>query len=123
MVRITLIIVLGLIVSCKSPKNTVVETISEEKIPEIVVTEPETPSTDEAPIDTYSLAVVKIWDCGPVIEIYGRNGMQITCSPKNLESRFQVDGLRLKLKFKEIERLDTGCIAVEIEIIEAFAVR
>lgn len=124
--RIILFLVLGLLFSCKSPKNTVAETTSKEKTPKSVVKvpEPEMPSTDEeAPVDSYSLAEVKIWNCGPVIEIYGRNGMQITCSPKNLESRFQIDGLRLKLKYKEIERLDTGCQRVAIEIIEAFAVR
>jgi hypothetical protein len=125
MIRITLFLVLGLIFSCKSPKNTVTETTSKEKIPEIVVKVPgpETPSTDETPVDSYSLGEVKIWKCGPVIEIYGRSGMQITCNPKNLESRFQTDGLRLKLKYKEIERLDTGCNTIAIEIIEAFAVR
>jgi hypothetical protein len=89
MVRITLIIVLGLIVSCKSPKNTVVETISEEKIPEIVVTEPETPSTDEAPIDTYSLAVVKIWDCGPVIEIMVEMGCKLPVVRRTLNRDFK----------------------------------
>ena len=127
MIRIVLVIILGLVVSCKTSKNTGTETKPKENIPEVTedVSKPEeTPSTDGATSDPYYLGEVKMKACGIVIQINGRNGMQVTCNPKNLESRFRIDGLRIKLKFKEIPRLDSGCSSnIAIEITDMFPVR
>nr|WP_294862067.1 hypothetical protein [uncultured Fluviicola sp.] len=111
MIRISLIILLGLMVSCHTSKKVV------EKQPK--------KETNQIPIDkdeVYHLGVVQILDCGVTIQITSGDSKS-TVSPTNLDSKFQVNNTRLKLKFKQLDERATGCMEfVAIEILDAFVV-
>lgn len=116
MIRISLIILLGLMVSCHTPKKVV------EEQPK---TDPEK-ETNQVPVDkneVYYLGLVQIMDCGVTIQI-SSGDTKSTVSPINLDSKFQVNNLRLKLRFKQVDERASGCMEFQaIEIIEVFAVR
>lgn len=116
MIRIALIMMLGLLVSCHTSKKAV------EDSPKI---EPQK-ETNQAPADKneiYYLGVVQIMDCGVTIQITSGD-TKSTVSPINLDSKFQVNNLRLKLRFKHLDERATGCMEFQaIEITEVFAVR
>lgn len=115
MIRIAFIMVLGLLVSCRTPKT--------------VVEDPKTETGKETPVlpgneqQTYYLGEVQVLDCGSVIHVSAGEKKRIF-APVNLESKFHVDKLRLKLTFKVLPEKAITCSEFPaIEIIEAFAVR
>ncbi len=112
MIRIALILVLGLMVSCHTPKKVV------EEQPKV-----ETPQKTDYSNEGYYLGEVQMLDCGFVIQVFsGETKHKYT--PTNLDPKFQVDKLRLKLKFKALDQNATTCSEFQtIEIKEAFAVR
>ncbi len=101
--------ILGLMVSCHTPK--------------LVSEESKTTQTPDLNQENYYLGEVQILDCGIVIQIsFGETKYSYT--PTNLDPKFQVDKLRLKLKFKVLDERGTTCSEFRaIEIKEAFAVR
>lgn len=110
MIRIILILILGLVVSCNTPKKVVEEPAKEN---------PQLNSTD----GTYYLGEVQILDCGVIIQI-SSGETKNNYTPINLDQKFQVDKLRLKLKFKALDERGTTCSEFKaIQIIEVFAVR
>ena len=114
MIRFTSILILGLIASCNTPKNTVNEQ------PE---TEKETSQTAEPVDEEYYLGEVQLLDCGAVIQITSGDKKTIY-TPTNLDPKFQVDKLRLKLNYKDLDEKGTTCSEFPaIEIKEVFAVR
>ncbi len=118
--RIAGILILGLMVSCHTPKKTANEQPKTE-------TGKETPNTAEQANEMYYLGEVQLLDCGVIIEVStGAPGAEkkYKFSPTNLDPKLQVDKLRLKLKFKALDERGTGCSEFKaIEIKEAFAVR
>ncbi|WP_430406808.1 hypothetical protein [Fluviicola sp.] len=117
MIRIALIGIVGLmIVSCHTPKKMV------EEQPKI---EPQK-ETNQVPADkneVFYLGLVQILDCGVTIQITSGETKN-TVSPINLDSKLQVNNLRLKLKFKQVDERASGCMEFQaIEITEVFAVR
>lgn len=109
MIRIALIMILGLMVSCHTPKP-----VSEES---------KTTQTPDLNQENYYLGEVQILDCGTVIQI-SSGETKYSYAPTNLDPKFQVDKLRLKLKFKVLEERGTTCSEFRaIEIKESFAVR
>jgi len=107
---------LGLMVSCHTAKKVV------EEQPKV---EPEK-ETNQIPVDKneiYYLGLVQIMDCGVTIQITSGE-TKSTVTPTNLDPKFRVNNLRLKLKFKQLDERATGCMEfVAIEILDAFAVR
>lgn len=101
-------------VSCHPPKQ-----VSEKTKPQ-----PEdVNSTNKHSDEAYYLGEVQILDCGPVIQISSGEAKN-NYTPTNLEPKFQVDKLRLKLKFKVLDERATACSEFRaIEITEVFAVR
>lgn len=91
-----------------------------------VVAEEEQKVTDQNPntgSENYSLGEVQILDCGVVIQI-SSGETRDKYVPINLDSKFQIDKLRLKLKFKALDEKATVCSEFKaIEITEVFAVR
>lgn len=114
MIRIALILILGMMLSCRAQKK-------------VVELQPKTESqkeTNELPVsEVYYLGVVQILDCGVTIQIISGD-TKSTFSPINLDSKFQVNNLRLKLRFKQVDERASGCMEFQaIEITEVFAVR
>jgi hypothetical protein len=114
MVRVVLILICGLLVSCRTPQKAAKEQTNTQ-------TEAESPHTIRHSDDAYYLGEVLILDCGPVIQIFpGKTRYNYT--PTNLDPKFQVDKLRLKLMFKVLDERGTTCSefrAIEIkEVIE-----
>ncbi|MDF3025785.1 MAG: hypothetical protein K0S23_92 [Fluviicola sp.] len=116
MIRAVLILICGLLVSCRTP-----EKVSQEQTN--TQTEAETPKTIRHSDDAYYLGEVQILDCGPVIQVsHGKNKYSYT--PANLDPKFQVDKLRLKLIFKVLDERGTGCSEFRaIEIKEVTEIR
>lgn len=109
MIRITLIGLLGLMVSCHTPKK-----VEEEQS--------KTAQTTADKNAGYYLGVVQILDCGVTIQITSGE-TKSTLSPTNLDPKFQVDNTRLKLKFKQLDERATGCMEfIAIEILDATVV-
>jgi hypothetical protein len=105
-----------IIVSCQTPKKMVDEQPKNDPAKE-------TSQTAEPANETYFLGEVQMLDCGVVIQV-SSGETRHKYSPLNLDPKFQVDKLRLKLKFKELEQKGTTCSEFPaIEIKEAFAVR
>lgn len=117
MIRIAaLIMILGWTVSCRTSK----EITPEQPKPE---TSKETSQTNGPVTETYYLGEVQLLDCGAVIQVSSGESKSI-CSPVNLDPKFRVDKLRLKLKYKVLDEKATTCSEfTAIEVIEAFAVR
>lgn len=116
MIRFTLILILGLMASCQTPKKTTEEQpkTSPDK---------ETSQTVEPVTETYYLGEVQILDCGAVIQV-ASDDSKFIFTPTNLDPKFQVDKMRLKLKFKRLDEKGTTCSEFPtIEIKDAFAVR
>jgi hypothetical protein len=115
MVRVVLILIYGLLVSCRAS-----EKVSQERAN--TRTEAETPPTIKHS-DAYYLGEVLILDCGPVIQISnGKTSYSYT--PTNLDPKFQVDKLRLKLIFKVLDERGTTCSEFKaIEIKELIEIR
>lgn len=115
MIRIALIVILGLsVVSCHTTKKVVGEQPKQEV---------ETPQTNKHDDEIFYLGEVQILDCGTVIQI-SSGETNYKYSPINLESKFNVDKLRLKLKFRALDEKGTVCSEFKaIEIKEVFAVR
>lgn len=115
--RFTCVLILGLIAaSCNTSKNAVSDQPK---------TEPakETPQTTEPVNEGYLLGEVQLLDCGAVIQITDGE-KKSNCTPTNLDPKFQIDKLRLKLKFKVLDQKATTCSEFPaIEITEVFAVR
>lgn len=114
MIRIALILILGMMLSCRAQKK-------------VVELQPKTESqkeTNQLPVsEVYCLGVVQILDCGVTIQITSGE-TKSTFSPINLDSKFQVNNLRLKLRFKQVDERASGCMEFQaIEITEVFAVR
>lgn len=118
--RIAGILILGLMVSCHPPKDLTNEHPKTEP-------EKEVPQKTQYPNEIYYVGEVQLLDCGIVIEVStGASGgeKKYKFSPTNLDPRFQVDKLRLKLKFKTLDERGTGCSEFKaIEIKEAFEIR
>lgn len=116
MIRIALILILGVLVSCQAQKKVA------EQQPKIESQK----ETNQVPADkdaVYYLGVVQILDCGVTIQITSGD-TKSTVSPINLDSKFQVNNLRLKLRFKQVDERASGCMEFQaIEITEVFAVR
>ncbi|TSJ48195.1 hypothetical protein [Fluviicola chungangensis] len=107
---ILFIFVLGFVTSCHPPK-------------EMTDPDKETHHTTGETNDTYYLGEVQMLDCGIVIGVLSGESKR-KFSPVNLDPKFQVDKLRLKLKFKVLDEKATTCSEFQvIEIKEAFAVR
>jgi hypothetical protein len=117
MIRLTCILVVGLIAaSCNTSKNTVVEQSRTESTKE-------TSQTTEPSNEAYLLGEVQFLDCGVVIQVTSGEKKTI-CVPTNLDPKFQVDKLRLKLRYKVLDQKGTTCSEFPaIEIKEVFAVR
>ncbi|WP_343632265.1 hypothetical protein [Fluviicola sp.] len=117
MIRIALLtLVLGLVASCHPPKDV-----------SVAQPQPETKTGNPQPVVTdngiYFLGEVQILDCGVVIQVFSGE-TQHKYSPLNLDPKFHVDKLRLKLKFVELDEQATICSEFRaIDIKEAFAVR
>lgn len=114
MIRIAfLTLILGLIASCHPPKD----------LPAADQPKPETSQPNNPGAGTYFLGEVQILDCGTVIRVSSGES-SFTYSPLNLDPKFHVDKLRLKLKFTQLDKQATTCSEFRaIEILEAFAVR
>lgn len=107
MIRIILMLLLGLMVSCHTSKKVVTE-------------QPTASQTDKN--KGYYLGVVQILDCGVTIQITSGE-TKSTLSPTNLDPKFQVNNTRLKLKFKQLDERATGCMEfIAIEILDAFVI-
>jgi hypothetical protein len=120
MIRITLIMLLGLMVSCHTPKKVVEEQQTK------VEPEKETPPQEIPDAVYYYLGVIDMTkSCGPTIEI--SNGTtKKSYYPINLDPKFQINGMRVKLTYRKLseDRVAIGCKEFEaIEINEIFAVR
>jgi hypothetical protein len=115
MVRILLILICGVLISCQVSKKAG----EQQKNPQA---ETENPQTNK-PDSTYYSGEVQILDCGAVIRIFqGKTNFIYT--PTNLEPEFQADKLQLKLKFKVLDERGTTCSEFKaIEIKEVFIVR
>ncbi len=117
MIRLMCVLIAGfLVASCQTSKKATAEQPK---------TDPakETSQTTGAATENYTLGEVQLLDCGAVIQ-FTSNEKKTICAPTNLDPKFQVDKLRLKLKFKVLDQKATTCSefpAIEIE--EAFAVR
>lgn len=126
MIRIVLFLVLGLMVSCKTPKDSAAvaeppKTKHESRV-EVVVDE--VPSANDTVTKSYHLAVVRSKNCGFVVDVTISEGFSLYFNPTNLDPKFEVDGLRLKLKYRRGPEAHWGCTKYgQIEIVEAFAVR
>ena len=117
MMRIVLIVFLTGLTSCGIPKG-----VAKGRQPENDPNE-ETHQTTEPVNEAYLLGEVQLLDCGVVIQITSGEKKTI-CTPTNLDPKFQVDKLRLKLKFKVLDQKATTCSEFPaIEITEVFAVR
>lgn len=110
---VAFILVFGLTASCQTPKD-----ISAGEQPKS-----DTPKASGSENETYYLGEVQLLDCGPVIQIsYGES--KTICSPVNLDPKFRIDKLRLKLNYKVLDEKATTCSEfIAIEIKEVFAVR
>lgn len=117
MTRITgLILVLGFVTSCHPPKEITGREVKTDPDKEI---DHATGGTN----DVYYLGEVQMLDCGIVIQVSSGESKS-TFSPVNLDPKFQVDKLRLKLTFKVLDEKATTCSEFQaMEIKEAFAVR
>ncbi|MNJ86085.1 hypothetical protein D3C87_35710 [compost metagenome] len=129
MIRLALFLVLILAVSCRSAKSNAdsaaetPKTAEKPKI-EMEVEEPIVPSPNDTVTKSYYLGVVKKLDCGYAINITLREDFSLYYNPINLDPKFQVDGLRLKLKYRRGQKTTRGCIKYgQVEIVEAFVVR
>jgi hypothetical protein len=113
MIRIALFLVIGVLVSCNTPKPVVEEQPKTETVPQ----------TNKHDDEVFYLGEVQILDCGAVIRIYsGETNYQY--SPMVLDLKFRIDQQRLKLKFKVLDRNAPECSEFKaIEITEVFAVR
>lgn len=118
--RVAGIVIFGLMVSCHPPKNLTNEHPKTES-------DKEAPQKTQNPNDIYYMGEVQLLDCGIVIEVStgaSAGEKKYKFSPTNLDPKFQVDKLRLKLKFKVLDERSTGCFEFKaIEIKEAFEVR
>ncbi|WP_300663652.1 hypothetical protein [Fluviicola sp.] len=126
MIRIVLFLVLGLMVSCKSPKNSaaVVEPPKTERKTRVEEVVDEVPYANDTVTKSYHLGVVRSLNCGYVVDITIHEGFSLYFNPTNLDSKFEVDGLRLKLKYRRGRPATWGCTKYgQIEIVEAFVVR
>lgn len=128
MIRIGLFLALGLAVSCKSPKNTAhtLDTTKPESEhrQEITVVDEKAPPVNDTITKNYHLAVVRKLDCGYIVDITVQEGFSLYFNPTNLASKFEVDGLRLKIKYRRGAETTWGCIKyAQVELVEAFAVR
>lgn len=111
-----LIIVLGSLISCRSTNDLP----AEQSKPG---TQNETAKPDGSQNETYYLGEVQLLDCGPVVQV-SSGEKKTVFSPVNLDQKFRIDKLRLKLKFKVLDEKATTCSEfLAIEIKEAFAVR
>lgn len=111
-----LIVVLGSLVSCRSTKDLPAEQPKSG-------TKNETAKPNESDNENYYLGEVQLLDCGPVVQV-SSGEKKTVFSPMNLDQKFRIDKLRLKLKFKVLDEKATTCsefLAIEIE--EVFAVR
>lgn len=114
MIRILLIAMLGLLAACHTPKTVAEEPMEPGK---------ETPTPPENQQETYHLGEVQLLDCGPVIHV-STGEKKAVFAPSNLDPKFHVEGLRLKLTFKILPEKGIACKEFSaIEIVEAFAVR
>lgn len=108
-----IMIVGGLLFSCRTPKqSSVVEQLKEQQ---------------ELPLhhdDNYFyLGEVQLLDCGVVLQV-NYEKVNYKYSPVNLDPKWKIDKLRLKLKFKVLDQRATECSEFQaIEVTEAFAVR
>lgn len=108
-----LIVFLGAIASCRPQKDLSAEQPASE-------TQQETNGSDN---ETFYLGEVQLLDCGAVIQVSSGEKKTIF-SPMNLDQKFRVDKLRLKLKFKALDEKATTCSEFPaIELKEVFAVR
>ncbi len=126
MIRIMLFLVLGLMVSCKTPKKSAatVEPQNTKHESRIEVVVDEAPPANDTVTKSYHLGVVRSLDCGFVVDVTIHEGFSLYFNPTNLDSKFEVDGLRLKLKYRRGPEAVWGCTKYgQIEIVEAFAVR
>ena len=115
MIRIVLILMFGVMVSCHTPKKVVDEQVKTQQ--------EDLPQTNEAAVESYYLGEVQVLDCGIVIQV-SSGEVKNKYAPTNLDPKFQVDKLRLKLKFKVLDERATTCSEFRaIEITEVFAVR
>ncbi|WP_294678622.1 hypothetical protein [uncultured Fluviicola sp.] len=115
---VILIVVLGSLVSCRSTKDLPAEQPKSGTQNETVK-----PNGNGSYNETYYLGEVQLLDCGPVVQV-SAGEKKTVFSPVNLDQKFRIDKLRLKLKFKVLDEKATTCsefLAIEIE--EAFAVR
>ena len=111
-----LIVVLGSLVSCRSTNDLP----AEQPKPG---TQNETAEPNGSQNETYYLGEVQLLDCGPVVQV-SSGEKKTVFSPVNLDQKFRIDKLRLKLKFKVLDEKATTCSEfLAIEIKEAFAVR
>lgn len=114
---IALIFILGSMASCRSSEDLSADDRSKSE------TQKETSPANGPDNETYYLGEVQLLDCGPVIQITSGETKTIF-SPVNLDQKFRVDKLRLKLKWKALDEKATSCSEFPaIEIKEAFAVR
>lgn len=134
MIRIAIFLVLTLLVSCKTPKDnppvTKTETKTETKERPLVirrnyeVVEEEAPSPNDTVTKNYYLGVVRKLDCGYVVDITMPEGFSLYFNPINLDPKFNIDGLRIKLKYRRGRETNWGCTKYgQVEIVEAFIVR